>query len=282
MEPSAMASIASLLVAVDRSPAAANRVRLAGALAEKLSARLIGVAAAEEIYFPVYGAGLATQERLLESEESQVAEALEESEALFRQHAVNERVEWRSATCAPGAHVAEQARVADLVILGRRGPEDAHDGRLGVDAGAVLMECGRPVLVVPPLAEKLRAERIVIAWKRTREARRAVFDSLGLLRAADEVMLALVRESEEHWDDYVASAEDVEAYLRGHGVRATKLLRLNRGDTVAETLERAARNENADLMVMGAYGHSRLREWVFGGVTRDLLDGASLCCLMSR
>ena len=103
------------------------------------------------------------------------------------------------------------------------------------------------------------------------------------LRAADEVMLALVRESEDgHWDDHVASAEDVQGYLRDHGIKATKLLRPNPGGTVSETLERVARNENADLIVMGAYGHSRLREWVFGGVTRDLLDNTSLCCLMSR
>jgi nucleotide-binding universal stress UspA family protein len=139
------------------------------------------------------------------------------------------------------------------------------------------MEVGRPVLVAPPGFERLAAKRVVVAWKDTREARRAVHDALPFLVRAEQVHVAVAGHEARR-----EGGADVAAYLASHGVSvATRLLHQPEIGAADEIL-RFARREDADLIVMGAYGHSRLREWVFGGATRDMLQGTSLCCLMSH
>jgi nucleotide-binding universal stress UspA family protein len=131
--------------------------------------------------------------------------------------------------------------------------------------------------VAPPGLERLSAKRVVIAWKDTREARRAVHDALPFLVRAQQVHVAVVGADARH-----EGAADIAAYLASHGVSvATHLLREPEIGTADEIL-RFARREDADLIFMGAYGHSRLREWIFGGATRDMLQGTYLCCLMSH
>ena len=275
-----MPSYASLMVSVGLDPAAANRIELSAALADRWKARLIGVAAAQ-LYVPVYGGKHPTvHAELIKDEQQLMSKAFEEAEALFRKTAIScGGGEWRSAVGAPVEYLAGQARAADLVVVGRRGPEDTWDHRLGISPGDLLMELGRPMLIVPPHVDRLAASRVVVAWKSTREARRAVWDSLPLLRAAEKVFVVVVGEESSEGED---GAADVAAFLTRHGVASAAVLRAGFEVRVAHTLQRTAEQEGADLIVAGAYGHSRLREWAFGGVTRDLLNGTSLCCLMSR
>ncbi|MBV9116248.1 MAG: universal stress protein, partial [Acetobacteraceae bacterium] len=174
-----------------------------------------------------------------------------------------------------------QARAADLVVVGRPGPDDALDPRLRVPPGPLLMGLGRPVLLAPPRVERLSAARVVVAWKDTRETRRAVLDGLPLVRTAEAVFVVVVGEGESGGEGRDGAA-DVAAYLARHGAASATVLRPEPGGSVADTLQQTARREGADLIVAGAYGHSRLRQWVFGGVTRDLLGNASICCLLSR
>jgi nucleotide-binding universal stress UspA family protein len=164
-----------------------------------------------------------------------------------------------------------------LVVVGRQGRDDASDWRFAADPGALALESGRPLLVVPPQTRQLPGKRVVIAWKDTREARRAVWDALPFLVKADEVLVVAVGENARQ-----AGALDTAEYLEQHGVKAKTLLRTARDATVADELLEVVRQESADLLVSGVYGHGRLREWAFGGVSRDLLDHCPVCCLMAH
>ena len=268
-------SYASIMVALELEPAAERRAKLATDLADRFSARLIGVAAVEilsPLYFESPAAAAAS---IIEMEERQAVEQLAKAQTTFRRvTGARERVEWRQAQKYPVDHVLAQACAADLIVVGRPGREQ-RPGSMSVDGGTLVMDAGRPVLFVPPQIDHLAAKRILIGWKDSREARRAVTDALPFLKAAEDVFIVAVNEEDQ-------GAQDVSAHLACHGVSCRGYRRPASSASIADELVRLAQQEGADLIVCGAYGHSRAREWVFGGVTRDLLDHSPLCCLMSH
>lgn len=269
--------ISNIMVSVDLGAAAADRVQLAAGLAERFQARLIGVAA-RPVLAPMPVGDMLEVERVWAIEEHLADEQLAEAKTLFEREAgAAEGTAWRSAPAQPLAYLVGQARAADVVVVGRQGPTDGDPGPMGVPAGALLMEVGRPVLVAPPGTERLAAKRVVVAWKDTREARRAVHDALPFLTRADEVHVAVVGPDADR-----EGTEDVATYLSGHSVAVTTHLLRSPEISAADEILRFAGREEADLVVMGAYGHSRLREWIFGGATRDVLQTTPVCCLMSH
>ncbi len=141
------------------------------------------------------------------------------------------------------------------------------------------MAAGRPILVVPSRVDGLQAKCVLVAWKDTPQARRAVSAALPLLRAADCVVVAQILERQEKSEAQHA-CEDVAKWLTRHG--ATAVVRVIDGRDATLTLNEMAADETADLIVAGAYGHSRLREWAFGGVTQQLLTSSALCCLLAH
>jgi nucleotide-binding universal stress UspA family protein len=151
-----------------------------------------------------------------------------------------------------------------------------------VDPGDALMRAGRPILVVPPGVAALEGRRVLVAWKDTREARRAVADALPLLSRAEEVLVVEAAPEVEERGQALRRADDVAALLAGHGATARGEALEPGGGAVADDLLRAAGRHGADLVVAGGYGHARLREWAFGGVTRDLLTRCPVCCLLSH
>jgi nucleotide-binding universal stress UspA family protein len=268
---------ASLCVALDLGPNTIPRVKLAADLADRFGARLIGVAGREPV-ISVVGAAPFADAVIFQQDGEFASEELQEVENAFRVAAGGRgTVEVRTAISRPDLYLAEQARAADLVIVGRQGRRDPVDSRFGVDPGDIILAAGRPVLITPPEATYLSVKRILVAWKETREARRAVRDALPLLRAAEEVVVAAVGETASD-----AAATDVARFLELHGVVAQTRLQRLRERTVADELVRLAEEDRADLIVAGAYGHSRTREWILGGVTRDLLDRCPVCCLMAH
>ncbi|QIJ76076.1 universal stress protein [Methylobacterium sp. NI91] len=267
---------ANILVSADLGEASPDRVRLAAGLARRFDATLTGAAARQvPAPIPVRDADdtIAPEER----NEAEVREILEQARALFERSAGDGiRTQWHAALAKPVTHLVEQARAADLVVVGRRGPGDEDTGGLVVPPGPVLMEVGRPVLVVPPRLVQVKGTRIVVAWKDTPEARRAVTAALPFLRDADEVFVATVGDDAEHH-----GAEAVAGHLRRHGAPATPhLMRPVRQES--DDILEFAQGRKADLIVMGAFGRSRLREWIFGGFTRDALERCPVCCLMSH
>jgi nucleotide-binding universal stress UspA family protein len=270
-------TLSSILVSVDLGAPCADRVQLAAGLAASHEARLVGVAACPPPGPAPTGDRLEA-DRLYALEEERARERLASAQVAFEREAgaVTKRA-WSGALASPSAFLVEQSRAADLVVVGRQGPTDGDPGPLGVSAGAVLMAAGRPVLVAPPGHERFVPRRVVVAWKDTRESRRAVHDALPFLAGAGRIAVVAVGPDAHH-----GGAEATARYLAGHGIAAATHLLPGSGLSPADELLRFAEREGADLLVMGAYGHSRLREWVFGGVTRDILRTTPLCCLMSH
>ena len=270
-------TLSNIVVSLDLGDAAADRVRLAAALAERFGATLTGVAA-REILAPMLADDTLAIERIFEEEERLAREQIAQARTLFERAAgAAPRTDWHSALAPPLSILVEGARGADLVVVGRQGPADGDPGLLAVPAGALLMAVGRPVLVAPPGLARLSGKRIVVAWKDTREARRAVHDALPFLTRAERAFVVAVGPDARH-----EGAEGTAAYLVGHGCEATTHLLPRPTLGPADALLRFAEREGADLIVMGAYGHGRLREWIFGGVTRAMLRTTSICCLMSH
>jgi len=175
--------------------------------------------------------------------------------------------------------IGRQARYADLVIAGPQMLQD-HLLRNKLVEG-VLFGSGRPLLLMPyssPLS--LAPRRVVIGWDGGLEAARAVRESLEILAAAGEVSIALVDPSAGEEGQLLGT--DLASYLARHGCRASIERLESSGRSVHQTLCDHAAAVEADLMVLGAYGHSRLRERIFGGVTRSFLENVPLPVLMAR
>ncbi|WP_458439101.1 universal stress protein [Methylorubrum extorquens] len=172
--------------------------------------------------------------------------------------------------------LTQQARTADLVALSRYHDEGIEDWCAYIEPGEAILQIGRPVLIVPPGIEALAVRRIVVAWKDTRESRRTLTDAISFLKEADEVLLVEVADEDD------GSVRDVAQYLGRHGISCTPLRRSLSATSIAAQLLGIARVEGVDLVIAGAYGHSRMREMIFGSVTRSLLEQTPVCCLMSH
>ncbi len=267
---------ANILVSVDLGEAAPYRIRLAAGLARRFEATLTGTAS-EKVPVPLLVYDIYDAARQEEENERKVCEALEKASIVFALNACDGgRTDWRQAFAGPLTHVVDLARAADLVVVGRHGAGDLAPRQFDVPPGPILMEAGRPVLVVPPRVENLEGNRVVVAWKDGAASRRAVSAALPFIRRADQVFVATVGENAR-----LEGAEDVTAHLAQHGAPVTAHF-LRAVDTEASEILRFARAEDADLLVMGAYGHSRLHEWMLGGFTRDMLESSPICCLMSH
>ena len=244
----------------------------------RFGARLIGAAGCLPEYPQGFGETVVPVSMAIEEMRQAALERLKGGEQVFRQAScLNDRVAWRSDLAAPVPFLEQQSRASDLIVAGRYADDEGVSPGMVVGIGDVLMGSGRPVLVVPPGVDHLKARRVILGWKNTFQTRRAVSDALPFLRRAEAVRVLRISDGEE-WSEI----EDVAAYLTLHDVNATAQLVKPSGWTVADDLRTAASEFDADLILTGAYGYSRLREWFFGGVTRDLLSKGTVPCLMSH
>jgi nucleotide-binding universal stress UspA family protein len=256
----------------------AGLLRVARLLAANLGAEVIGVAARQPAQFDISGISYVPPD-VFDDEQAESDAELNGAEAEFRGVFTGADVEWRSSmsNALPADYIVEQARQADLLMTGMT-PGKADPTR--ASASDLVMHSGRPVLVVPraPLTPCL--DHVLVAWKDTREARRAALDALPLLKHATHVTVV-----EMAADEDTAAAQqhvaDVSRWLARHGVSAEVIAAASSDDDAAQ-LESLARKLGANLIVAGAYGHSRLREWAFGGVTRSLLHRGEYCSLLSH
>jgi nucleotide-binding universal stress UspA family protein len=264
---------ASMMVHLDVERDSEQRVQLALDLATRFDAALIGVAGLA--LRPVFKAGglVVYTEPTKEDLHKLTARFEAMGKKFLTQGQGLKHVEWRAAAEAPLEVVAREARAADLLIVGARHP--AGTGADLFDPGVILLRAGRPILVVPEIAPPLPLRRVVIAWKDTRECRRAVRDALPFLQQAKEVLVVGIGEAGTEADGKKVLA-DVASYLVRHRVAvADDIWRRARGPAVAELLH-LVREEGADLIVAGGYGHSRLREMFFSGVTRHVVSHADM------
>lgn len=177
--------------------------------------------------------------------------------------------------------VGRRARYTDLTVIG---PEllATHALKKRVVEGALFWS-GKPLLVVPEGAHPtLKPKRVLVAWDASLEASRAVRESLGILVGADEVHIVMVDPIEDERHHGEEPGADIAAYLARHGVKATVDRLPSSNQSVAAVVFQHATDTAAELLVMGAYGHSRLRERIFGGVTRSAIDHPRLPIFLAR
>ena len=271
-------SFAAMMVHVDLDAPCDARIRLAASLATRFQSTLIGVGASQPPSPLTYGGVVVDPQPTPEMIHDQSVRLSGLGEHFSAVAGWNRQVEWRSGIDSPTRFLAAEARAADLVIIGRdRAPGDFYRE---LDPSAFTLRAGRPVLVVPPAVDSLQAESIVVGWKETREARRAVLDAMPFLLKASRV--CVVECDETGQESTVLHVEDVSRYLERHGAKVVSRAPVHAAKSVAAELVRVAKDEGADLIVAGAYGHSRLGEQLFGGVTRDLFSTSPICCLLSH
>jgi nucleotide-binding universal stress UspA family protein len=171
-------------------------------------------------------------------------------------------VTWREVSGEPWATMMHEARFHDLVVL-------AHQDAIN-DLGSLILNAGRPVLIAPHRTPENLAPTIAIAWKETAESARAISAAMPLLTKADRILVLSVEDGGGSAAT-MESAERLTQQLRWHGLN-TEAIYVNPGDhSVVDAIVKSARDNKADMIVSGGYGHSRLRELILGGVTRDLL-----------
>ena len=177
--------------------------------------------------------------------------------------------------------IRRRARYADLTVLG---PDLLEDNDLKVPAiDGGLFESGRPLLIFPAGSKPtVQPKRILLAWDSRVEAARAAHEAIDLLAGAVEVRVTLVDPESAFGRDGPEPGADIGAYLARHGVKVIVDRLPSAGQAIADVLRQHAADISADMIVMGAYGHSRLRERIFGGVTKSMIDEATLPVLMTH
>ena len=247
----------------------------------RFDANVIGIAASQPLqmmYVDPYVSGVMVEQDMEDVEAHLEVAKIEFFEA-FKSYAGN--VEWRSATVleAIADYVAREARSANLLMIHVQSDALSNPHRL-TNTGDLVLKAGRPVLVVPETADPLSLDHLLIAWKDTREARRAVLDALPLLRKTIRVTVVEVAARSELIDANIR-VDDVCHWLNKQAVTAETMVVQSNGND-EQTLESIAQSLGVGIIIAGAYGHSRLREWVFGGFTSTLLHPSSRCSFLSH
>ena len=270
-----------LMVHVQPGSSNAATLEVAGDLAARFKADVIGIAACQPMQI-FYGEGYVNAESI-DSDSKLIAAQLHKAEAEFRAALKTQSgaLDWRTSVSpmAIAQTVAREACSADLVITSA-GISSLSERTRRADTSDLVMQAGRPVLVVPHNAKSLKLQRVVVFWNDSRAARRAIADALPLLlKAAYVAVVMLVPEDETlagrmHLDAVVA-------WLNRHGIECWSVVAKAERDDVTQ-LKTIAEEQEADVIVAGAYGHSRFHEWALGGVTRDLLLHSDRCALLSH
>ena len=259
----------TLMVHLELGRSNAVLLEVAADFASRFESAVIGIAGCQPMQM-YYAEGYSVD--VLEQEQKGIDDEIKAAESEFRSALLSKvaHVEWRSTSTfeAVTEYLAREARAADLVLTGVASG-DILDSSRAVNTGDLVLQVGRPVMIVPLAAKTLRLDQVLVAWKETRESRRAIADALPLLKAASRVTLGAIA-AQEDLEIARAQLADVAHWLARHGVTAEQIASPAIGDD-ANALWSLAQDLGADLVVAGAYGHSRLREWVLGGVTKDLL-----------
>jgi nucleotide-binding universal stress UspA family protein len=276
-------SYRTIVVHADRAPNAEARIALAAALALREEAHLIGAAMTGMPRSMLAGrnydgSGVFLADYLRRAEE-RVQQALGYFKGIAERLGVPS-YEARSSNDDEYAGLCLQARYADLVVLGQAAADTNEDSLLPDLPDYVLLNCGRPVLLVPREGRfPTIGKRVLVAWNGSPEAAKAVTAALPLLRGAEQAVLAVQGTSADTLGE--SPGADIALYLARHGVNVEVLRRPEQDDPGHAILSLAA-DFNVDLLVMGAYGHSRFRELTMGGATRTVLATATLPVLMAH
>lgn len=276
----------TILVHIDRGTRRSERLEVALRLAAAFNAHLIGMYALSALRIPAYALS-ASAETLLEAAEQHRNEALRQAREAFDaacQRYVGIEAEWRSSDQDALEAVLTSARYSDLVVVGQHDPYSDQDcGTNERFVEELVLTASRPVLVVPYAGHFVNPfKKIVIAWNASPQASRAVAAAMPLLQRADEVRVAVFDAGKSDAEHGEVPGADLALHLARHGVKAIVTEQGSpNGDVGSGILSRAA-DFGSDLIVMGAYSHSRARERILGGATRTLLASMTVPVLTAH
>lgn len=280
-------SYQTILVHVDESVHTATRIELAAAIALRSEAHLVGAAATAmpgEFYLPeLIGESTVSLTAYLEYLRERADGTLAAFESSARKRGVAS-FEKRIVNDEAGAAIAMQARYSDLVVVGQTDPDEVLPALRRGFPEYVVMNSGRPVLVVPYAGRFDRiGERVLVAWDASMEATRAVTAALPFLRQAELVQVAVFNSKTRPDAHGEQPGADIALYLSRHGVKVEVAQQTTDSDIdTGNALLSHAADFNADLIVMGCYGHSRFREVLLGGVSNTILRSMTVPVLMSH
>jgi nucleotide-binding universal stress UspA family protein len=260
----------------------AAALAVAASLAGRFGAYVEGMAIHQPP--PLTSAPFYLSSDLLAAERRRVEAEITAAEAEFRAAMQGQAagVDWFAAVTEEtiAATLARHARATDLLITAADEPHGASESPSPLQLGDLITLAGRPILIVPARGAKVPLDHALIAWKDGTPARRAIADSLGLLHKARRVSLVEIVPQAEAETARTRLAL-VAGWLARHKITAEPRVFTTLGED-AERLHLLAREEKVDLVVAGGYAHHRVREWIFGGVTRTLLSQDERCVLLSH
>ena len=275
-------SYKTILVHIDSGKHTEKRLAVAINLTKKYDAYLVGLYVFSAYIPPGYI--MAQMGAEIEAAQNKIAvESMSRAEEVFRKQtsaAGLHDIEWQTSYTEPVHAMSLCAQYADLVVIGQSDSKDAS----GVDMDfpeRLVLTAGRPVLILPNAGDfPTIGKRIIVAWNGSQEATRAISNATPFLRSADKVYVMVV--NSETSTKNIIQSENMVHYLERLVIQAeVKDLHGIEIDVGNELLSSAS-DLSADLIVMGCYGHSRLREWVLGGATRTILESMTVPVLMSH
>ncbi|CDM57472.1 universal stress protein [Rhizobium favelukesii] len=276
-------TILAILDTVDNATAVAD---FAFAIAAQTNAHVIGLHAETVAVVPLVAPMEIPDPVAVQALQDMAHSETIEIERIFRRKAEVEGVsfEWRRFASSTGygtAPLIESARSADLLIASQADPSKPSDSHVDVDN--FLFESGRPVLMIPfVLRQPKPIKRVLIAWNGSKEAARAAFDALPILQAADEVEVFSVDPVDNAVQSAAVAGAEIAATLARHGVKVTLATAQSADKSASAVIENRLSDSSIDLLVMGAYTHSRLWQMIFGGTTKSLLQSMTALTLLSR
>jgi nucleotide-binding universal stress UspA family protein len=274
--------IKTIAVVLNDNETAKIVIDSAVSLAEGHGAHLVGLCAESIDPPPVLSPFDLPDASVIATLYAAAAERSKALEAKFNELTQREGISaaWRTVRGTSGMAVqgvVESCRAADLVVASQPAA-----GRVG-EMDDVLFESGRPVLFVPWIAREHKPfKRILVAWDGSRESTRAIFDAIPLLRAAEEVEVFSIDAPDTNTQTAALSGADIGETLARRGLKVTVNSQESARLPISAVIENRCSDFAADLLVMGAYSHARIRERLFGGVTQTLLESMTVPVLMSR
>jgi nucleotide-binding universal stress UspA family protein len=276
-------SYKTIIVHLDASRRRRERLDLAFTLAERFDAHLIGLFGLEPVVIPSLPEGAPViMAELIKQRRALSEKVAAEFRDKMQREQYGGKSEWRATLDDGFAALEFHAKYADLVVAGQPGDPDGA-GVPGWFAHRLVMSIGRPVLYVP-FAGRFEdcGKRVLVPWNASREAARAVKDAIPFLREAEETQVVTFNAEKVFLDDAALPDPDMGAYLARHGAKVEVANQATSIDDIGALILSRAADNAADLIVMGAYGHSRLREVVLGGATRELFKSMTVPTLMSH
>lgn len=256
-------------------------------LARTFGAHLVGLHVVPKVQYFYATAAIQVATEVFEAEQRFFDEQAGKLKSIFTREVPNDLVsEWRQIE-ADGPvttnSIVAQAICADLIVTAQIDPERGLESDIGTPERLV-MESGRPVLMLPYAGKfKTIGDNILVGWNASREAARSIYDALPLLKKAKTVKLLWVNpQSENGGNGTGMPGSEMATSLSRHDVKVEAGHSATRDVGVGDELLSRAADQGADLLIMGAYGHSRVREYVFGGATRHILQHMTLPTLMSH